>query len=489
MTELLIFLSKYIFIVLFAVFCLQSRFLLSGESPKAAAASGLQRFIIVLFHILGFSALNFNSEIPLEDFLMAALGGLALITLVPPLFELVYGKKTRLIINCAFLLMDTGLIILQRLNPTFAMRQLIFFAMGSVLVLFIHPILKTAKKLWRLKYVYLGLSLLLLFVTLILGTSTRGATNWIHIGEFSFQPSEIVKVLYVFYFASVFCRKTSFGETVLHMLVGACFVVLLVFQRDLGSALIFFMTLLIMVYISTGNIVCVGGSLMAAALGSVIAYYLFGHIRVRVSAWLDPWSDIGDTTYQIAQSLFAIGSGSLWGSGLGKGYASAIPIVETDFVFSAICEEFGIIFAVLLIFVYMLMFCCGIKAALGTESKFEAVLTSGLTGLLCFQTFLIIGGVTKFIPMTGVTLPFISYGGTSAVISTVIVGLLMFYLAVSGEDRDEKYGPDDIVPRRRKAPPRRTSGSAVGTKTGRVAAATDRPLRNRTGKRRDGSDE
>lgn len=496
MTEMLIFLSKYLFIVLLLIFGMQSWYLISKgrnmdyPSAKSTSAVKLQRVTIVLFHILAFATLNFNSEIPIQDYLTVALGGLLLILVMPWLIGLVYGKINGLAVNCMFFLMDISLVTLQRLNPSFAIKQLIFFAIGSVCILVIYPILKHTKELWRFKYVYLGLSFALLLVTLILGTTTRGATNWIYIGSFSFQPAEIVKILYVFYFASVFCHHMTFRETIIQMLIGAVFVVLLVFQRDLGSALIFFMTLLIMVFISTGNIIAVGGSLLAAGFGSVIAYHLFSHIRVRVTAWLDPWSDISNTTYQIAQSLFAIGSGGLWGSGLGKGYASSIPIVETDFIFSAICEEFGIVFAVLMIFIYITLFYCGVRSALNTDSKFNALISSGLTGLLCFQTFLIIGGVTKFIPMTGVTLPFVSYGGTSVVISTILVGLLLFYYVPKSEDSEIKYGPDDIRrKRRRRRPseePRRTrgttersaSGKTSSLKKGQEAAAASRPLKN-----------
>ncbi|MCD7776930.1 MAG: FtsW/RodA/SpoVE family cell cycle protein [Clostridiales bacterium] len=465
MVELLIFLSKYLFIILAAIFCLQSVYIVSKgrqmdyPSAENTKAVKLQRATTILFHVLAYATLYFNSEIPLKDYMITALGGLALILAVPPFIRIVYGKINGLVINCMYFLMDLSLVILQRLNPDYALKQLMYFFIGSACILLIYPLLKYCKNFHKLKYGYLGLGFLLLLLTLVFGTTTRGATNWIYIGSFSFQPSEIVKLLYVFYFASVFSRKITFKETVAQMAVGLIFVCLLALQRDLGSALIFFMTLLIMVFISTGNIIVILGSLVCACVGAFGAYKMFSHIQVRVAAWLDPWSDIGNTTYQIAQSLFAIGSGGLWGSGLGKGYASSIPIVESDFIFSAICEEFGVIFAVFVIFIYLTIFYCGARSALNAETKFNAILASGLTGLICFQTFLIIGGVTKFVPLTGVTLPFVSYGGTSVVITSVIIGILLWIYVPKTEFSEDKQGTDEPPKKRR----RKTAANSVNT--------------------------
>lgn len=456
MTELLIFLSKYIFIILILIFSLQSIYLISrgrsSDYPSAESthAVRLQRITTVLFHILAYAALYFNSEIPLNDYLITALGGLTLVILMPPIIALIYGKINGLAINCMYFLADISLVILQRLNPELALKQMLYFFLGSAAILLVFPILKYAKNLHKAKYFYLGLGFALLILTFIIGTTTRGATNWIYIGSFSFQPSEIVKILYVFYFAGVFCEHKSFSQTILQLLIGCAFVAILVLQKDLGSALIFFMTLLIMIFIATGSLFIILASLIAAGFGSVIAYGLFSHIQVRVAAWLDPFGDISGSTYQIAQSLFAIGSGGLWGSGIGKGYAASIPIVETDFIFSAICEEFGVVFAVFIIFTYLTLFYCGVRSALNTTSRFNALLASGLTGLICFQTFLIIGGTSKLIPMTGVTLPFISYGGTSVVICSVIIGILLFIYVPKTEDSEDKLSPGEKPKRRRR---------------------------------------
>ncbi len=194
------------------------------------------------------------------------------------------------------------------------------------------------------------------------------------------------------------------------------------------------MTYLVMIYIATSKswLVLLGSFL--ACLGSVIGYKLFSHVRVRVEIWLNPWSDISNKGYQIAQSLFAIGTYGVMGSGFNMGMPNTIPVVEKDLIFSAICEEFGIFFGIGLILIFIMIFYRSVKVSLNSQNKFLCLLSSGMTSLLCFQTFLIIGGATKLIPLTGVTLPFISYGGSSIIINFVIIGILQWVSI-----RNDKY--------------------------------------------------
>ena len=204
------------------------------------------------------------------------------------------------------------------------------------------------------------------------------------------------------------------------------FIVCLVFQTDLGSALIFFMTYLVILYISTSKIWLVYLGAILASIGSFLGYKLFNHVRVRVQIWLNPWSDISNKGYQIAQSLFAIGTYGAMGSGFNMGMSQTIPVVEKDLIFSAICEEFGVLFAIGLISIFIMIFYRSVRISLNSQNKFLGLLSSGMTSLLCFQTFLIIGGATKFIPLTGVTLPFVSYGGSSIIINFIIIGILQW---------------------------------------------------------------
>jgi cell division protein FtsW (lipid II flippase) len=186
------------------------------------------------------------------------------------------------------------------------------------------------------------------------------------------------------------------------------------------------MSFMVMLYISTGNAFMFFGGMASFSAASVVAYNMFAHVRVRVLAWSDPWSHINLEGYQITQSLFAIGTYGFIGIGLTRVIAINIPDVQTDFIFAAICEEFGGIFAIGLIGVYIMIFYRGSHIALRCEKRYYSLLAAGFTSMLAFQTFVILGGVTKFIPMTGVTLPFISYGGSSIVVSILMMGILQW---------------------------------------------------------------
>jgi cell division protein FtsW (lipid II flippase) len=228
----------------------------------------------------------------------------------------------------------------------------------------------------------------------------------------------------------------------------------------LGSALIFAMTFLVVVYIATSNGFLLAIGLALAALASYLGYLVFPHVQTRVDVWLDPWSDIEQGGYQIAQSLFAIGSYGLLGSGFTRGYATYIPVVERDFIFSAICEEFGVLFGIGLILVFVMIFLEGVRASLYSRSRYLTLLSAGLTSLLAFQTFLIIGGDIKFVPLTGVTLPFVSYGGTSIAISFVIIAIIQWiYMRNNIYNHDktpEEYSPVPEYGRRSSSVPNTT---------------------------------
>ena len=337
-----------------------------------------------------------------------------------------YKSSSQLMWNGVFFICDIGLIMLSRLDTSLAHKQLIWIIIGFVCSLIIPMVLNIMPRLDKFKNLYVVFSIVLLVATLIFGTEEFGSKNWISIGGIVFQPSEVIKIMFVFYIASCFSNKPDFSNLVVPVILSGIIMVCFVIQKDLGSVLIYFMTLLTVIYISTGNPLYFIGGIGAAGLGSFAAYHIFSHIRVRFEAWLDPWKDIDVTGYQITQSLFAIGTYGLFGCGLTRGYCTKIPVVERDFIFSAICEEFGIIMAVGIIFVFLMIFLEGARAAIVARSRFLSLMCAGLTALIAFQTFTILGGVTKLIPLTGVTLPFISYGGTSVVVCFVIIGILQW---------------------------------------------------------------
>ena len=200
---------------------------------------------------------------------------------------------------------------------------------------------------------------------------------------------------------------------------------LLVFQRDLGTALIYFGTFLAMIYVATSRVFYTLFGMGLFLAGATASYYIFSHVRTRIEIWLNPWQNIDTAGYQIAQSLFAFGSGGMLGAGLGQGFPGFIPAVHTDLIFSAICEEMGLIGGLGVIILFMIFVFRGIKIALNTGDEFAALAAAGFTALLGLQTFIIIAGVTKLLPLTGVTLPYMSYGGSSLVANFILLGLLL----------------------------------------------------------------
>jgi cell division protein FtsW (lipid II flippase) len=226
--------------------------------------------------------------------------------------------------------------------------------------------------------------------------------------------------------ASVFRKKLSFKQLIFPTAAGMAIVMILVVATDLGSALIFFLTYMMIMYISTGKIILFALGLLGASGGAVIAYQFFSHVQVRVAAWQNPWVNMDTGGFQIVRSLFAIGTWGLLGSGLTRGLPGSVPVVESDFMFAAISEEFGSFFGIGLIGVFILLFDRGVHIALRCDRRYYSLLAAGFTSMLAFQTFIIIGGVTKFIPLTGITLPFVSYGGTSIVVSILMIGILQW---------------------------------------------------------------
>ncbi len=433
MYELLIIISKYLFLFYIIAFLWQSiKIILTrqgffySDSKKCVFK---QYIILILFHITAFLILAFSSDGNFFDYkaLLVCFLGIMLFTISHIVMKITYPRSDRLIWNSIFFLCDVGLIMLHRLNPELAQKQIIWLFAGFLIIFLMPFILDFIKDLSKLKYLYLVFSVLMLLMTFFFGNTFGGAKNWLTIKSFTFQPSELIKVLFVLYIVSELAKpKLKLGNIIISALISIFVVLFLVLQRDLGSALIFFVTYMVVIYISTSNnLILIFGALISS-IGSFAAYIIFDHIKVRVSSWLNPWADIDNGGYQITQSLFAIGTYGFFGSGLNRGMPMEIPVVERDSIFSAICEEFGIFFAICLILIFLTVFYSCIKIALASRNRFMSVLVSALTCLMCFQTFLIIGGVIKLIPLTGVTLPFISYGGTSLIICFVISGMVQW---------------------------------------------------------------
>ena len=276
----------------------------------------------------------------------------------------------------------------------------------------------------------------------LIGTTTFGAQLSLQIHGLSFQPSEFVKISFVFFAAAMFYRSTRFPTVAVTTAVAAVHVLILVLSKDLGSALLFFVTYVFMLFVATSNWIYLLSGLGCGGLAASAAYLLFPHVQKRVSAWADPWADIDRNGYQIAQSLFAIGTGGWFGLGLYQGMPYKIPVVEKDFVFAAISEELGGIFALCVLLICLGCFLQFMMVAVRMQASFYKLIAVGLGMEYLIQVFLTVGGVIKFIPSTGVTLPLVSYGGSSVLSTFILFGVIQGLYILKKND-EEDYEEDE----------------------------------------------
>lgn len=339
-------------------------------------------------------------------------------------YGIFYRRASRLLINNMCFLMMIGFMMLTRLDDADspAIRQFFIAVAAVVISLFIPVIIEKGAFLKKLGIVYGIIGLLLIISVYIpgVGVERYGATGWIQIGPIGMQPSELAKIVFVFFVAAMLYNKPSFKRIVVVTACAAAFVLILVVSRDLGAALIFFMVYIVMLFIASGKARYVVLGLAGASAAAAVAYKLFTHVQTRVYAWLHPWGDMQNRTYQISQSLFAIGTGGWFGLGLYNGIPDTIPVGASDFIFAAIVEEMGALFGICLLLVYISCFIMFINISLQITDTFYKLLSIGLSVAYGVQVILCVGGVVKFIPHTGVTLPLISYGGSS-ILATIIV--------------------------------------------------------------------
>lgn len=415
-------LSKYfitLFIALYTLECfLVFRF---QEEEKRKGSYIRQNLLMFLVHFSCFLVICFETG-KIEYLLFYVLQQILLFATIV-LFKMIYPKGNQLIINNMCILLSVGFVILTRLSYEKAVKQFFIVTVsiiaGMIIPFFIHRL----KFLKSLTWLYAGIGIAALGIVLILGSVTNGSKISYSIGGITFQPSEFIKIIFVFFLASALYESHDFLRVLITAVLAGIHVLILVASRDLGSALIFFVVYVMMVFIATGKwIYLILGS--AGGCGAaVLAYHFFTHIQVRVQAWQDPFSCIDNAGYQISQSLFAISSGGWFGLGLFRGTPTSIPYVEADFVFSAVAEELGILFSMCVILICISCFIMFMNIAMRLKNKFYQLIAFGLGVTYIFQVFLTIGGGTKFIPMTGVTLPLISYGGSS-----VLTTLIMFFI-------------------------------------------------------------
>ena len=359
-----------------------------------------------------------------------------------------YPRASRLLINNMMMLITIGLIMLTRLSFDSAVKQFVILCVGMAVGLVIPVIVRRVMMLTRMTIAYTFVGIGLLGLVFVAARVTNGAKLSLSVGGFSFQPSEFVKIIFVFAVAGLLTRARDLRHVIIATVLAAIHVMILVVSRDLGSALIFFITYLAMLFAATRNPFLVLSGVFAGSLASVAAYFLFSHVRVRVQIWKDPFADYSGSGYQISQSLFSIAAGGWLGTGLGKGSPGAIPFVQQDMMFSAITEELGGIFSICLILVCLNCFIMFINVAMQLTSRFYRLVALGLGTTYAVQVFLTIGGGIKLIPLTGVTLPLVSYGGSSALttIAMFASGQGLYMLRIDEEKEMEEDGHAQGVP-------------------------------------------
>ncbi len=343
----------------------------------------------------------------------------------------------------AFALSGIGIAFVTRLAPDLAVNQVMWLFLGVAFMVLVLAFVRNLDKVANYKYTLMIAGFLLLLSPLVpgLGQEIYGSRIWLSLGGFSFQPGEIAKIIIVLFLAgylaqnremlSVFTvrvgpfRLPDIRTLLPLILMWGVALLIVVFEKDLGSALVLFFMFLVMLYVATGKKFYLAIGLGLIAVGGVGAFLAFDHVQVRVNTWLDPFADAQNTGYQLTQAIYSIADGDLFGVGLGNGLAEQIPVVESDFIFADIAEEIGLLGAAGVLLLFLCFAIRGFVTAARAKSDVSSFVAVGLTSVIVLQAFIIVGGVTRLIPLTGITLPFISQGGSSLLASFIIVGLLL----------------------------------------------------------------
>jgi cell division protein FtsW (lipid II flippase) len=431
----------------------------TGDGPRATEARLLAGAVIVSSGagiLLGWSR---GSELPPATLVTGL--ALAVIAIVAHLtVRAMAPEADPTLLPIAFLLNGLGLVFVRRVDlatgSELAGAQAVWTAVSVGAFCLVLLLVRDVRRLGRFQYTFGLATIVLLLAPLVPGLTAgviNGAQLWVDVAGMRFQPGELAKLTMVVFLAAYLERNRAllsvatyrFGPVLLPaprhlaplLVATGTALVLLAGLRDLGSALLFLGTFLAMVYVATGRLAYPVLGAVAFAIGASIAYQLFAHVRIRVSIWLDPWSDVTGTGYQLAQSLFALATGGLTGTGIGFGRPQDVPFSATDAIFVVIGEELGLLGATAILLLYLALAMRGLRIAQTARDEFAALLATGLTILLAFQTFVIVGGLTRLVPLTGITLPFVSYGGSSLLSNYLLIALL---LRISDESRGAALG-------------------------------------------------
>lgn len=396
--------------------------------------------MLIMFLGLGLIAINQYPKVDYSPFGWALGAGVLSLAVQIVLLRGRYSREIW-IFPIVMFFSSIGVIMLGRLKPVLCVPQLRWLIIGMLVMLVVLSLSEKIKEMMQYQYILGICTLVVLCLSLLFGVEIGGSKNWLVLGPISVQPSEFGKILLVLFLAAFLSDHREMLDAAKKRLlfldlpplrfiapllvIWGIAILMFVVQRDLGSALLFFCMAVFMTYMATGSKSYVFIALCFIFIGAIISYYLFGHVRVRFNIWLNPWADPAGQAYQVVQSLFAFGAGGVWGTGFTHGHPGLIPEVHTDFIFSAIGEEMGLLGCTAVMAAYVLLFYRGIMIALACKRDLFTLAAAGFSIALFVQAFIIMAGVTKFLPLTGITLPFISYGGSSMVSGFIMIGLLL----------------------------------------------------------------
>ena len=445
--------SKYILLILMLLFTVETYMILQrrDDDSRRRIMRG-QIGLMVLFNITAYG-LMFAVKRD-RDYLIMLAFVIGYILIVQVLYRLIYRKASLILLNAMCMLLSIGFIIQSRLGMDMAKKQLLIAAVSTLLCFIIPVFVRRVRWVARLTWFYAVIGILLLGAVFLFGRVTGGANLNLTIGGISFQFSEFVKITVVLFMAGMLQEKRDFRTVLITTVVAAIHVGILALSADLGAALVYFVAYIVVVYVATRRpgyaLLGLGG--MAGA--SLIAFKMFQHVRTRVAVWRDPFQDYEGSGYQVIQALFGICAGGWFGTGLFKGNPEMIPLAYEDFTFAAITEEFGILFSVCLVLLCMGMYLLIINIAMRLEKPFYKLVALGFGSEYAFQVFLTIGGNTKFIPMTGITLPLISYGGSSLMCTIIMLSIIQgLYILRKDENKLELLDMREKLLRMRQQPP------------------------------------
>lgn len=415
-------------------------FRLPKASPRTTELGLLVLGACIITGAYALAGLGSNASIPANiwPFLGVVLGLALLAHIAVRLFA---KRAEATLLPIATLLNGLGYVVIARLSPKLAGLQAMWIAFAILAFILCIMLIRRVRDLSRYRYSLAIIGISLLVSPIIFGSAVNGSKIWIKIGPASFQPGEIAKIILAVFFAAYLVEKRELLSMSTRQIGGllipdlkhfgpiliawAVAMAVLVFENDFGSSLLFFALFVTVLYVGTGRLVYIIISAVMLSIGGLGAYLTSGHVRDRVHVWTNPWQYFNTTGYQLIQAQYSMGAGGIHGTGLGLGSPTTIPAAETDFIFAAIGEELGVIGTIAILACFLLFVGIGLRIALRATNPFEKLLTTGLTAIIAIQTFVIVGGILRVVPLTGVTLPFVSYGGSSLVTNYILLALLL----------------------------------------------------------------